>query len=188
VYRSSSNVLPEDFDNLLTWLDPDRERAGQKYETIRQQLIKMFAWQRCPDPEKLADETITRVIHGVSEIRASYVGDPSRYFYRIATNLVLEKSGDLSAREDSALVNEAQQDESEEQYHCLNKCLLALTPDNRELILAYYASSKQAKTNAREMLANQLGLSPATLRIRVHRIRTTLEKCLENCMKLTSKH
>jgi hypothetical protein len=29
----------EAFERLLAWLDPDRERAGQKYEKIRQKLV-----------------------------------------------------------------------------------------------------------------------------------------------------
>ena len=45
----------EDFNNLLTWLDPDRERAGEKYVVIRQQLIKIFTWNRASDPDGLAD-------------------------------------------------------------------------------------------------------------------------------------
>ena len=35
-------LTQELFDTLLDWLDPDRERAGQKYETIRLKLIKIF--------------------------------------------------------------------------------------------------------------------------------------------------
>jgi hypothetical protein len=41
-------VLTQDaFDKLLNWLDSDRERAGQKYETIRLRLIKIFTCRRC---------------------------------------------------------------------------------------------------------------------------------------------
>jgi hypothetical protein len=35
-------LTQELFDPLLDWLDPDRERAGHKYETIRLKLIKIF--------------------------------------------------------------------------------------------------------------------------------------------------
>ena len=189
--RSSSNVLPEDFDSLLTWLDPDREHAREKYETIRQQLIKMFTWQQCSDPEGLADETIARVTQGASEIRASYVGDPSLYFYGVARNLFREshrqRSRDLPVRAERAVVNEIQENESDKKrYDCLDKCLLALPLVSRELLLTYYESSKQEKINTRKVLADQLGLSPESLRIRVFRIRTTLEKCIERCMEITS--
>ncbi len=86
----------EDFDSLLSWLDPDRERAGEKYVTIRQQLIKMFTWRRASDPEGLADETITRVTRRVTDIRDSYEGDPSLYFYGVGRKLLFEERRRLS--------------------------------------------------------------------------------------------
>ncbi len=48
-------------DSLLAWLDPDRDRAGAKYEAIRTRLIKVFVCRGCPEAEDLADETINRV-------------------------------------------------------------------------------------------------------------------------------
>ena len=53
-------LTQELFDTLLDWLDPDRERAGHRYETIRLRLIKIFTSRGCPEAEELADETINR--------------------------------------------------------------------------------------------------------------------------------
>jgi RNA polymerase sigma factor (sigma-70 family) len=186
--RSSPPASAEDFNNLLAWLDPDRERAGEKYETIRQQLVKMFAWQRCLDPEELADETITRVARRVSEVANSYQGDPSRYFYGVAKSVLHESLRQASTyqrvREGDLIVSDVKKSENGEQlYECLDKCMLTLTADNRELLLAYYESSKQARIDTRKTLATQLGVSPAALRVRLQRIRMTLEKCIEKCMK-----
>ena len=35
-------VTPAAFEGLLQQLDPDRERAGERYEQIRQKLTKFF--------------------------------------------------------------------------------------------------------------------------------------------------
>ncbi|HEY7785163.1 MAG TPA: hypothetical protein VIB00_10575, partial [Pyrinomonadaceae bacterium] len=54
-------LTQESFDALLHWLDPQRDRAGLRYEEIRRSLIKIFACRGCAEPEDLADETINRV-------------------------------------------------------------------------------------------------------------------------------
>jgi RNA polymerase sigma factor (sigma-70 family) len=180
----------EDFDSLLSWLEPDRERAGEKYETIRQQLVKMFTWNRASDPEGLADETITRVTRRVADIRENYVGDPRLYFYGVAKKLLHEERR-LSKRrpevELDEMAAEITRDEGREQlYNCLDKCVSKLPAANRDLLLRYYEGSKQSKINTSRVLASQLGLQPSALRMRMLRIRTRLEKCIESCMKVTS--
>ena len=66
------NVLRQDeFDRLLTWLDPDPERAGSMYEKIRWRLIAILAARGCRVPEELADETIDRVARRVADIEAT---------------------------------------------------------------------------------------------------------------------
>jgi hypothetical protein len=156
--RSSPTASAEDFNNLLAWLDPDRERAGQKYETIRQQLVKMFAWRRCLDPEELAEQTITMVARRVSEgVANSYQGDPSRYFYGVAKGILREyrRNPPTQPLKDSSIVSNAEQEDDREQlYECLDKCMLTLTADNRELLLAYYESSKQELTLEKPLLLN----------------------------------
>ena len=46
------------FEQLLDWLDADRDVAGQRYEEIRRRLIKIFVCRGCIVPEELADRTI----------------------------------------------------------------------------------------------------------------------------------
>jgi len=65
---------------------------------------------------------------------------------------------------------------------CLHSCLLKLSADKRELILNYYAKEKQAKIEHRTEMARQLGTTVETLRVRVYRIRATLEGCIERCL------
>ena len=40
-------LTPEGFESLLAQLDPDRERAGEIYETIRHKLVRLFEWRGC---------------------------------------------------------------------------------------------------------------------------------------------
>jgi RNA polymerase sigma factor (sigma-70 family) len=65
---------------------------------------------------------------------------------------------------------------------CLNSCLQDLEPEKKELILSYYARDKQAKIDHRSEMARKLGISVETLRVRVHRLRVTIETCIERCL------
>src|ERR1044072_3590569 len=78
------------FDELLEWLDPDREKAGQRYEVIRAGLIRIFVSKGVSDAEYYTDEAIDRVMRRLPEIQSGYVGDPARYFHGVARNIVLE--------------------------------------------------------------------------------------------------
>src|SRR5258706_11814178 len=77
----------ESFDELLSWLNPDREKAGASYEEIRHRLIKIFAHHGCTEAEDLADETLNRVERNVRQIAPGWVNDPILYFYAVARNV-----------------------------------------------------------------------------------------------------
>ena len=178
----------DNFDALLTWLDPDRENAGQKYEAIRHSLVLIFEWRGYSDAEDLADETITRVMNKVSEIASGYTGDPALYFYAVAKRLALEASRRYQARAEmenpETLPAPQAYDElnnREEEYECLDKCLNELPTADRELILSYYQQD-QPKINYRRELARRYDLAPNALRVKVHRIRATLSVCINKCL------
>ncbi len=83
-------LTQDEFDNLLSWLDADRECAGKKYESIRHSLIKIFSWRGCAEAEDLADETINRVGRKAKSLASTYTGDPALYFFGVAKKLLLE--------------------------------------------------------------------------------------------------
>ena len=85
-----SAIPPESFDEILAWLNPERDVAGTIYVQLREDLTKIFAWNRCPDPDGLTDEVFDRVAKKVHEVRKTYVGDPKLYFYGVARNLIKE--------------------------------------------------------------------------------------------------
>src|SRR6476620_3104497 len=51
---------PTPFDTLLRKLDPQRNRAAERYEDLRRKLVKFFEWSFCAPAEDLTDETLDR--------------------------------------------------------------------------------------------------------------------------------
>src|SRR5947199_10461635 len=81
-------LTSEAFTKLLARLDPDRERAGEKYEDLRCTLIRFFEWRGAPFPEEHADETFNRVARKLDEgVEIKNVGG---YCYEIARLICLE--------------------------------------------------------------------------------------------------
>jgi DNA-directed RNA polymerase specialized sigma24 family protein len=173
-------LTQEAFDALLAWLDPEREAAGRKYEEIRLRLIKLFTCRGCSEPEDLADETINRVSKKLKDIQSNYAGDPARYFYGVANKVHLEY---IRRRPPVVppVTSEASED-VEKEYECLERCIQTLTNENRILVLQYYQLEKRAKIDHRKQLATQLGIAVNALRIRACRIRSALQKCVQNCI------
>jgi RNA polymerase sigma factor (sigma-70 family) len=183
-------LTKEALDNLLDWLDSDREQAGKKYEEIRQTLVKFFTWRGYATAEDLADETINRVTRKVPELIKIYSGDPALYFYGVARNLLLEQQKseisrpsplppdqpDMSNQEEDA-------DKIERELSCLEQCLKQLSASSREFVLSYYQKQKQAKIDFRRDLAQHLGISSNNLRVRMHRIRVVLYDCILQCLQ-----
>lgn len=178
--KRSYSLQQEDFERLLVWLDEDRERAGMAYERVRWRLTAIFASRGCRVPEELADETIDRVSRRVADIRETYVGDRILYFLGVANNIHHEYLR-RPALSGSPPANDVR--EGEEQTHqCLEMCINNLTEKSQHLIRKYYAEDKQAKIDLRRRLADELGLSTNTLRVRALRIREELQSCIQKCL------
>ena len=176
-------TTPNDpFDELLEWLDPDREKAGQRYEAIRAGLIRMFVARGVSDAEYYADETIDRVMKRLPEIKASYVGDPARYFHGVARNILMEirrrKEVPTDVLPQSFAPEPSQSDTSE----CLTKCLQELPRDKQEFILDYHLYHGHEKVVHHRQMANELSISEGALRTRAHHLRVSLEKCVLRCV------
>jgi DNA-directed RNA polymerase specialized sigma24 family protein len=174
-------VTQESFERMLSWLDPDREQAGEKYEVIRRQLIKIFVCRGSAVPEELADTTINRVISKAPVIADSYVGNPALYFYGVAKLVHLEY---LRKKPEPMHLPppDTSEQESDRAHECLDHCMDGLPPRNRELILEYYSEEKQAKIDSRKSQAEKLGIEPKVLRLRATRIRASLQECLSHCL------
>lgn len=185
-------LTQEAFDKLLGWLDPDRERAGIKYEEIRTRLIKIFTCRGCSDAEDLADETMNRGASKIDEIAPGYEGDPALYFFGMVHWVHQEyirkckmRQADVSPEivDDCAVIMNFLPDDDEAEFDCLERCMGGLPAANRTLVLEYYQQEKQAKIDHRKKLAEEMGIAANALRIRAHRIRRALEECVRDCLQ-----
>ena len=178
--------LTEDAFNLfLSWLDQDRDVAGKKYESIRRRLVVLFDSRGCSISEELADQTLNRFIRRLPAVCDS-LSDPIPYLLVIASNLHLEYREKLllPLPENLSDIPAAANDETKERMHdCLESCLQKLEAGNRALVLDYYQENKQAKIDFRKDLAKRWGLTTNALRIKMHKLRVSLHKCLEVCLE-----
>jgi RNA polymerase sigma factor (sigma-70 family) len=182
--KNEWNLNQDAFDKFLAWLSPNREQAANKYEEIRRKLIKIFACRGCAEAEDLADETINRVIRRMQEMIDSYVGDPALYFYGVARNVHLEYVRKSPPVLPLPPADPPQQKERE--WECLESCLERLSKENRRLVLEYYKAERRAKIDHRKEMADRLGIAPNALRIRMHRIRASLQECVVGCLNRAS--
>jgi DNA-directed RNA polymerase specialized sigma24 family protein len=172
-------ITQESFDALLAWLDEDREVAGQKYETIRKRLIKIFINRGCSDAEDLADLTISRVVVRLPEVSGGYVGEKISYFCGVARLVYLESTRRKEIATDSFPPPRTTRPDAARE--CLRECLDRLPSEQRELVLEYYLYEKQAKIDHRKRLTEELGITANALRLRAHHIRVGLEECVREC-------
>jgi DNA-directed RNA polymerase specialized sigma24 family protein len=183
--RSSQGNEPrfeqENFDQLLVWLDANRDAAGKKYEEIRYRLIKIFGRRGCPVAEELADETLDRVCRKVRQIADTYVGDPALYFYGVAQNVYLEYLKKKPVPDAPPVV--VLPDNVEQRHQCLEHCLNGFRKDDRDILLGYFQDDRKAKIDHRKELAERLEISLNTLRMRIHRLKLSLHDCIVDCLK-----
>ena len=175
----NSDITQEAFDTLLAWLDDNREEAGKKYELIRGRLLKLLTCRGCWEAEDVVDETISRVAAKIPEIAPNYQGDKALYFFGVAKWVYHE----WLRRQDKAPPPPPPDVTVDEgAYECLDGCMKTLPEENRQMVLRYYENEKKAKIDDRQAMADELGIGLNALRIRAHRTRLLLRKCVKSCM------
>lgn len=185
--KSKWSLTREAFDLLLAQLDSDREQAGKRYEVLRSKLGKFFEWRGCAFTEELADETINRIARNLDA--GEQIQNLTAYAVGIARNVFLES---LRARQreqsfrSMATPPVAPSDEPDQCREWLERCLRELPPQDFRLIMDYYQQDKP-RIALRRDLAARLGIPLNALRIRTHRIRAQLERCVEQCMERLAK-
>jgi RNA polymerase sigma factor (sigma-70 family) len=185
--RRQVSVTRETFEDLLSWLHPEPDVAGHKYETIRSGLVRLFVSRGFGDAEDLADLTINRVAARLPEIRENYVGEPARYFYGVARNVVLETSRRKEVATDRLPERTPPSAEASDEYECLLRCLRFLPPDKREMILDYHAYTGKDKIVTHRAMAEELCITESALRLQAYRARMHLQKCVLECVENLGK-
>jgi DNA-directed RNA polymerase specialized sigma24 family protein len=184
---SEWSLTEEAFARFLALLDPDTERAGEKYEKLRLTLMKFFDWRGAHFPEECADETFNRVAKKIES--GEIVHDITTYCHGVARMIFLEsirrpehKRVSLDALASIGTASSAPE-ETNPQRDCLDHCLGSLPEEARQLILEYYESEKRGKIDNRLSLAEKLGIPLNALRSRAQRVRAKLEQCVNRCTK-----
>ena len=179
----------EAFDKLLAWLDPDREKAGEKYAKIQLRLIKLFGCNGCSEPEQLADQTFDVVSQKIDWLMTNYVGDPMLYFCGVARNVLKEdRRKRVGGNALPPPVENVEDNEGEKAFECLDHCMEELPHQNRRLVLSYYEEEGHAKIVQRRKLAEELGITLQALRLRVFHARLQLRACMETCLRQSPAH
>jgi DNA-directed RNA polymerase specialized sigma24 family protein len=169
------------FEELLSWLDSDREEAGLKYKTIHDGLVAVFSRRGFSKAEDAADEVINRVVSKLPELKRTFHGPPHRYFYGVAKNVLLEygrkefKFVPLTGEEVVASPDAP----DELVFDCLAACKKKLTVVQRKTIESYVRNDKPEQ---RAKLAKHLGITLEALRVRVCRILGRLRHCVDDCL------
>ena len=185
------------FLHLLSWLDQDKQLAGEKFERLRQKLNIFFEHRGCQSPDELTDQTLDRVARKLESGQEINIPDPASYCYGVAHNVLKEfwrsPSRDIISLDSQpsgsnpynpATVNTADSDQTKETEINLNHldlCLKKLSLEDRMLILKYYEGDHRQRINNRHELSLQLGIPPGSLRIRALRIREQLYHCINRC-------
>lgn len=166
-------------DRLLGWLDADTNAAAKKYEQTRRALIRFFENRGCHTPEDQADRTIDRVARRIGEGVEVWVDEPVMYFYGVARRVLQEYQRRQSGSIPRALYVPDDAESLHRRYDCMGRCLESLPAESRALLTEYSTT----RDKARVAIATRMGITLNTLRIRVHRLREQLARCVRGCVE-----
>lgn len=158
----------------LRLLDSDLSATADKYAELSRGLVRYFEWNRCLEPEDMAQETLLRGFRRLKDGASITIGDPRGYFWGIARNVLRE--GWKPRREVSIDDKDFPIPDSEfrrlnraEQSVFLRECQNALPAKEKEMLVAYAEGMGAA-------WGEQNGVEPGALRLRIHRLRQKLER------------
>jgi DNA-directed RNA polymerase specialized sigma24 family protein len=187
--RARSTLTGDRFHRLLAHLDPDRERAGTRYETLRAGLVRFFEWRGCAFPGENADEVLDRVARKIDEGEpiedvGGYATGVARFVYK---EVVKEAVGRRAALEQLRQLPAGDGPADDVRLECIRQCLHRMAPEDSRLLLSYYDDHRREKIEWRRQIAAQLGIALPALRMRLYRLRARLEACATDCVARAEK-
>lgn len=167
------------FELLLKQLNADREEAARKYVALYFKLNRFFEWRGCTNPDWLADETMTRIARRIEQ--GVTITNFQGFMFGVARKVAMESLKERE-KEQKILTSFSPQVEDyddriyvDELMARLDAGLLKLPPNGRRLLIAYHAAGDDKNMKIRRELAQREGISVNALRVRVHRLKITLE-------------
>lgn len=110
-----------------------------------------------------------------------------------------QRAQPAAANPEEELERAKREEEHERMLECQQRCLQNLSEESRTLIAMYYGIDEDAgpsetvieeaegHIDIRKRLAERLGMSRNTLRVRLHRLRAVLRLCIVDCMRQQSR-
>ena len=184
--KQKQALTPEAFDRLLSFLDPDRNRAGEKYETLRLKLTRYFNSRASLTAEDRTDEVFDRLTKKLVE--GEEIRNVSGYCLGIARLVWLESLRGPEARQESfddlPVIPLPAEDDGEKELRlaCFNQCLRELPEADAALLVEYCSIEHGSKSEFRQEIARRLQIPLNALRIRVHRIKAKFSECFNECL------
>jgi DNA-directed RNA polymerase specialized sigma24 family protein len=169
----------------LRLLDNDPSAASDKYSELSRGLVRYFEWNRCLEPEDMAQETLLRGFRRLREGASITIDDPRGFFWGIAYNVLREgwkprRESSIEGRDFPASDSEFRRLNRAEQAIFLRECQDALPAEEKEMLVAY-AEGRGAEWGGRH------GVEPGALRLRIHRLRQKLERQAAGAWEIKTK-
>ncbi len=180
-------ISKSDFESFLHMLDPNVDKAGEKYLELRAGLESFFEWRDCENIEELTDIVFDRLTKKI--IEGEKIENIKAYSVSIAKFVVMEHKRKLlktvelvETHTKSDLAEDFEStDLKKKKLECLRKCLSNLPEKKRDFLIEYYNTEEATMIDKRRKLADKLQLNLNSLRIQVSRMKSVLEKCTKEC-------
>jgi len=185
------SLTKQAWDKLLNAFSDDEDNAADLYELARRKLERFFVWRTVEPADEYVDETFNRVARRLDE--GQKIDNLSAYLLAVARLVCMEA---MKARPRTESQDDAENTRQfaapepvapDARLECLDQCLDSLPNENRTLIMDYYQEERRLKIELRQELADRLQIPLNALRIRAHRIRVGLEKCITNCLQVSAQ-
>jgi len=168
---------------------------GQTYVEIHNRLVTYFECNGCLDSGHLADlvfkvlarklktETIRKVVQYCIGIARQVLRDEwrrQRNLDHIEDNVMGEGGFPDGIDHEEQIVEKI---DGDRRRVCLQRCLRALKPEERNMILQFHGADDAQQISERKGPAKAVGPKEGTLRVQAFRIRKQLKSCATECMQ-----
>ena len=189
-----SSLTATALEQFLIRLDGNQTIAAEKYEILRLKLVKCLTWKGCPESEAdtLADTTLDRVATKIGQGEQiqnmnAYACEVLRFVWLEHIRKHKEIITDTGEMPETAVEPDIEiLQDPDLRLRCLRKCMAEVVPNDadRTLIIGYYdADAGEKNKDTRKHLAEKLGLTMTTLKVKACRLRDRLERCINECVE-----